>query len=104
QNLSPDQWYGGLLRQLGLKLDGSDEMEDELDDFWFNQDHLGPLQRWLTALREIVLPRLVEGCWLRVERPDNADPQPSTNNPQPPHLVILIDEIDAVRSLPFSAD
>src|SRR6202162_3999325 len=30
QNLSPEQWYGGLLLQLGRKLD----LEDELEEFW----------------------------------------------------------------------
>src|SRR5260370_30019058 len=57
QNLSPEQWYGGLLRLLGQKLDPSGALEDELDDFWFSQDRLGPIQRWLTALRELVLPQ-----------------------------------------------
>src|SRR6266571_8185324 len=57
QNLSPEQWYGGLLRLLGQKLDPSGALEDELDEFWSRQDRLGPLQRWLTALRELVLPQ-----------------------------------------------
>lgn len=76
QNLSPEQWYGGLLVQLGQRLG----IEDELLDFWLAQTSLGPMQRWLQALRSIVLPR------------------------QPGALVIFIDEIDAVRSLPFTAD
>lgn len=76
QNLSVEQWYGGLLTQLGQRLD----LEDELIEFWQTQPLIGPLQRWLKAIREIVLPRY-QG-----------------------RLVIFIDEIDAVRSLLFSAD
>src|SRR4051812_19016378 len=56
QNLSPDQWYGGLLRSLGDQLDPTDALEDELDAFWLQQERLGPLQRWLIALRQVVLP------------------------------------------------
>ncbi|MBI3423092.1 MAG: AAA-like domain-containing protein [Acidobacteria bacterium] len=77
QNLTAEQWYGGLLLQVGQRL----ELEDELIEFWQTQTLLGPLQRWLAALRTVVLPRY-----------------PSAR------LVIFIDEIDAVRSLPFSTD
>src|SRR5947199_6200922 len=51
QNLSPEQWYGGLLRRLGRQLG----LEDELDDFWLQHEQLGPLQRWMTALQDVVL-------------------------------------------------
>ena len=76
QNLSVEQWYGGLLMQLGQRLN----LEDELIEFWQTHPLLGPLQRWLKAIGEIVLLRY-QG-----------------------RLVIFIDEIDAVRSLQFSAD
>src|SRR5262245_38834351 len=76
QNLSPEQWYDGLRDLLGQQLD----LEDELDDFWQEQARLGPLQRWMKALREVVLAKA------------------------PGRLVIFLDEIDAVRSLPFSTD
>src|SRR5436309_9496235 len=67
QNLSPEQWYGGLLRLLGQKLDPSGALEDDLEEFWFAHEQLGPLQRWLTGLREVVLPRVGVGGWgLRV--------------------------------------
>src|SRR5438128_4011052 len=59
QNLSPEQWYGGLLRRLGRQLDASGELEDALDDFWFDQDRLGPLDRWMVALQNHVLPHCV---------------------------------------------
>lgn len=76
QNLTPDQWYGGLLLQLGQRID----LEDQLMDFWYNQQRLGLLQRWISSIREIVLPHTPNG------------------------IAIFVDEIDAVRSLPFSVD
>jgi hypothetical protein len=76
QNLSPDQWYGGLLDRAGIQLD----LEDELEEFWRAEERLGPLQRWMAALREVVLTRV------------------------PGPVVIFVDEIDVVRGLPFSTD
>ncbi len=76
QNLSVEQWYDGLLIQIGEQLD----LEDELDEYWVKNARLSCLQRWLNAVREIVL----------------------TN--QNSNLVIFIDEIDCVISLPFSTD
>jgi WD40 repeat protein len=76
QNLSVEQWYDGLLNLLGQQLG----LEDELDDFWLDHARLGPLQRWMAALREVVLARLGG------------------------RVALFIDEIDAVRALPFSAD
>jgi WD40 repeat protein len=75
-NLTPEQWYTGMLVQLGDRLD----LETELLDFWWANVALGPMQRWVTALRKIVLPQ-------RTGR-----------------LVIFVDEIDAVASLNFSTD
>jgi len=76
QNLSVEQWYGGLMFQMGSRLD----LEDDLLEFWESQPLVGPMQRWVSAIRQIVLPRY------------------------PGKLVIFIDEIDAVRSLTFSTD
>jgi WD40 repeat protein len=75
QNLTVGQWYGGLLSQIGQRLG----MEDELLAFWPSQP-LGPMRRWISAIRRVVLSRI------------------------PTALVIFVDEIDAVRSLPFSTD
>src|SRR5438876_6958311 len=47
QNLTAQQWYEGLLGIVGEQLD----LEAELRAFWREQAHLGPLQRWLGALR-----------------------------------------------------
>ncbi len=51
QNLSVEQWYYGLLEQLGRHL----RIEDELDDYWQSHKALGPMQRWMAAIRDVVL-------------------------------------------------
>jgi WD40 repeat protein len=76
QNLSPAQWYAGMLSLLAEQVG----KEDELDAFWQAHTELGPLQRLFTAIRQVVLPALSK------------------------RLVVFVDEIDAVRSLPFAAD
>lgn len=76
QNLTIDQWYDGLISRLGQQL----RLEDELLDFWEDHPELGPLQRWLTAIEKVVLTKLAQ------------------------RIVIFVDEIDVVRSLPFSTD
>jgi hypothetical protein len=76
QNLVPLQWYNGLLEKIGQQL----QLESELEDFWESLERLGPLQRWMAAIREGVL---------------------TASRSQ---VVIFVDEIDAVRSLPFSTD
>lgn len=75
-NLSPEQWYSGLMIQLGDRLD----LEDEMLDFWSANLSIGPMQRWISAIRKVALPS-------RAGR-----------------LAIFIDEIDAVASLNFSTD
>src|SRR5438128_6267112 len=66
QNLTPEQWYGGLLRRLGRQLDPTGQLEDALDDFWIEQERLGPLQRWMAALEQVVLGK-DEGRGMRDE-------------------------------------
>ena len=76
QNLSVEQWYFGLLEQLGRHL----RLEDELDDYWQSHKSLGPMQRWMAAIRDVVLRSRSQ------------------------QIVVFVDEIDIVRSLPFSTD
>src|SRR5262245_47875908 len=76
QNLTAEQWYGGLLTQIGQQL----KMDNELEEFWESHTKLGPLHRWMQAIRHVLLPRYTGP------------------------VVIFVDEIDAVRSLPFSTD
>ncbi len=76
QNLNPEQWYDGMLLRLGRQLG----LEDEFDDFWLDNPRLGPVQRFFEALYQVVL--------VKSER----------------RLIIFVDELDTVRSLPFSSD
>lgn len=74
QNVTAEQWYRGILSQLGQELD----LETELGNFW-NEREYGPLQRLLQAMTQVVLRRHSA-------------------------VIIFIDEIDVVRSLPFNTD
>jgi hypothetical protein len=96
QNVTAEQWYDGLLNFVGRQVG----LEDELDDFWLEHERLGPLQRFMAALAEVVLPGA------QVSRHSGVQGKPPSEHPTPEHpsLVIFIDEIDAVRSLPFSTD
>lgn len=76
QNLTIEQWYDGLMSRLGQQL----SLEEEVSDFWQTHPEWGPLQRWTTALEQVVL-RHIDA-----------------------KVVIFVDEIDIVRSLPFSTD
>src|SRR5262249_23471287 len=74
QNLSAEQWYGGLLRRVGRQLDPGGGLEEALEEFWFQrEERVGPLERWMQALEQLVLPRITGP------------------------IVLFIDEIDAVR-------
>ncbi|MGA2247548.1 MAG: AAA-like domain-containing protein [Verrucomicrobiota bacterium] len=74
QNVTPEQWYLGLLDLLGESLN----LQEKLDKFWNEQKETGPMHRWFNALIQLALP---------------ASSQP---------LVIFVDEVDVVDSLPFS--
>jgi hypothetical protein len=76
QNLTAEQWYDGLLTQMASQL----SLEAELEESWDTRANLGPLQRWTHAVRQVTLA---------------GDPR---------RVVVFINEIDAVRSLPFSTD
>ena len=76
QNLTVEQWYEGLAERLGQQFD----LEDELEKFWLDHQRLSPVQRLFTAIHEVVMAR------------------------RPGPVVVFVDEIDTVRSLPFSTD
>jgi hypothetical protein len=106
QNLTCEQWYDGLLLRLGQQL----QIEPALDAFWRSQERLGPCLRFFSALREVVIPHFTHGPALSPSTPGNASSaRPSVANlgvsrPGDRRLVVFIDEIDVVRSLPFSTD
>jgi hypothetical protein len=92
QNVTPDQWYDGLLLRIGQQL----RLEDELEDYWVNNPRLGPCQRLFTALRQAALPSSANPTHPRL--------QPTPAPASCPNLVLFLDEIDNVRSLPFPTD
>ncbi|HLK56087.1 MAG TPA: AAA-like domain-containing protein, partial [Chthonomonadaceae bacterium] len=72
-----EPWYYGLLMDIGDQRN----LVEPLRDFWrAHKTDVAPLQRWLMALRQVVLEQT------------------------PGPLVLFLDEIDATRSLPFSTD
>lgn len=75
-NLTPEQWYDGLTVRIGRQLG----IEEALDRFWQTQERVGCVQRFISGIRDVHLQQ-------------SANP-----------LVVFVDEIDTVRSLPFSTD
>jgi AAA-like domain len=73
--ITAEQWYYGLIDAVARSLGLPDP-----EAFWERHGRLSPVLRWSRFLRSEVLDR--------IEEP----------------VVIFLDEIDAVRSLPFSAD
>jgi WD40 repeat protein len=95
RELSPEQWYYGMLDMLGEQL----RMEVELEKFWRTNGELGPLQRLMKAIRQVVLPRLAERS-----REGETGAEAGVREGLSSRLVLFVDEIDVVRSLPFSTD
>ena len=85
QNVTPEQWYHGLLMRVGRQL----WAEDELERFWDAHPKLSPVQRFFSALRDGVLGQKHGAS--RILKPNG-------------RVVIFVDEIDVVRSLPFRTD
>ncbi|TNE50180.1 MAG: hypothetical protein EP343_09625 [Deltaproteobacteria bacterium] len=74
--VTQEEWYYGLVEEVGYRLD----LDDDPADFWMDNERLSPVHRWSRFLSQEVLSK--------------------TSEP----IVIFIDEIDAVLSLPFSRD
>src|SRR5437588_1093238 len=96
QNLSVEQWYGGLLRRIGQQLDPDGDLEDELEAFWFAQEErVGPLERWMTALRRVVLPKIgiqaFRGSGVQEEATSEPERLNARTPERPPRLVIFVD-------------
>lgn len=75
-NVNPDQWYAGLLAEAGRVLG----LRTQAVAFMREHREVGAVQRFLSFLQEVALP----------------------DSPSP--LIVILDEIDAVRSLTFSTD
>ena len=98
-NLTPEQWYQGIALQIGQRT----HLEDELDDFWEANQRVGPCHRLFLAISEVVQPLL------RQRVAEALPPDEQLSGLAAPlsvwqSVVFFVDEIDMVRSLPFSTD
>ncbi|MFS0515521.1 AAA-like domain-containing protein [Nostoc sp. UIC 10607] len=78
QNITPDNWYTGVVRSLVSSFELSRKFN--LRGWWRDQDHLSPVQRLGEFIEEVLLVEISQS------------------------IVIFIDEIDSVLSLHFSTD
>lgn len=76
RNVTAEQWYAGIASEIGRSLG----LRSEVLKHWNDNGHLSAVQRLFGALRDVVL-----------EQPGG-------------DVVVFFDEIDATRSLSFSAD
>src|SRR5207302_4855319 len=88
-------------------------LEGELDAFWLSHRNAGPLQRFMRALREVVLSHGKAQSAERKAQEASGEEHASGGSDSLRHapcalraerLVVFIDEIDVVRNLPFSTD
>jgi class 3 adenylate cyclase/PAS domain-containing protein len=84
QNLTADQWYAGIIRNLVSGLEISRHFN--LRSWWRERDHITPVQRFSEFIHELLLGEVAQAL---------ADKT---------GIVIFIDEIDSVLSLNFSSD
>ncbi len=100
QNLTIEQWYDGLMLHMGRQLG----MEDLVESFWNLNERMGGLQRTLAAIQHVILPNLSRYPGPLVASDVPPAPTAVGTHENQPRLVIFVDEIDLVRSLPFSTD
>jgi WD40 repeat protein len=78
QEVTPQQWYGGLIRSLVNSFELSEEFH--LRSWWKERELLSPVQCWAEFLEEILLRKITD------------------------KIVIFIDEIDSLLGLNFKDD
>jgi AAA-like domain/WD domain, G-beta repeat len=76
QSLPLDHWYDAQLSAMGRQF----HLEHEIDSFIDQHGELGPLDRWIQVIRDVIVEK--------------------AGKP----VVIFVDEIDYVRALPFPTD
>ncbi|MGC1248058.1 MAG: AAA-like domain-containing protein [Spirulinaceae cyanobacterium] len=80
QNITPEQWYLGVVKSLATALNLSLAKRIKLGRWWRERENFSPLQRFSNFLEEVLLVEVKQ------------------------RVVIFIDEIDSTISLNFSAD
>ncbi len=80
QNITPEQWYLGIVKNLATALNLSLAKRPKLGHWWRDRSDFSPLQRFSNFLEEVLLVEVKQ------------------------KVVIFIDEIDSTISLNFSAD
>ncbi len=78
QEVSPRQWYGGLIRGIVNSFELLQEFD--LQSWWKERDFLTPVQCWIEFLEEVLLKEIAH------------------------NIVIFIDEIDSLLNLNFKDD
>ncbi len=76
--ITPEQWYRGIIEEISNSLELYEEFDSE--EWWENHDHLSYTQRFGRFLEEILLQLITKP------------------------IIIFIDEIDSILSLPFKMD
>lgn len=76
---TPDTWYFGIVDDIARQL-GDEALRTETEEFWEAHGKLPIVQRFLRLVRDLLLARVAG------------------------RMVLFVDEIDAVRALPFGSD
>ena len=79
ETTTPAEWYFGLLDDIAKQV-GGDSLRNQAEEFWLDHEQASPVNRFMRFVRESLLAQ--------------------TTGP----IVLFVDEIDAVRALPFSSD
>ncbi|HPH29678.1 MAG TPA: AAA-like domain-containing protein, partial [Pseudomonadota bacterium] len=74
-----DEWYFGIVDELARHL-GDESLRTTTEDFWVEQSKLPIVQRFTRFIRDVLLAHTTG------------------------QIVVFVDEIDAVRALPFDSD
>ena len=79
ETTTPAEWYYGLLDDIAKQV-GGEPLRNQAEEFWIDHEQAAPVKRFMRFVRESLLAQ--------------------TTGP----IVLFVDEIDAVRALPFSSD
>src|SRR5580704_13668852 len=90
-NVTPEQWYIGLLSETGRALG----LRKEFLEYWKANSEYSLIQRYIGALHDVALGINSIGHTESLAPSESSVPIPNT---QYPRIVLFVDEIDAVKS------